>query len=301
MLVIGTVDRERRPSQSPLTANFGLWQKEAIDVHLFEENWIHTKEKFGMRDALPLRIYYDLNEVRSAWNATTAELGQWLCEGILRAHIWLPLSSFYEIERQTRGEQIIQTRFLCHREGYFQLLDYDCRKLLHDGRVFVREFADTRPGRVFALPECVPSKAVELDQLVILQEEKQRFEKAFDLGQLRDLEGLPEMRTQSHANSDFNPVSISGKFRKVRFSGKAYSFGIIQASVLFILYQAAEEGTPWVSGKQVLAKAGSLSFSISNLFKRKSGWRNLITSDGLGNYRLDPDFFIELEGRTGFG
>ncbi len=249
-----------------------------------------------MRKTLPLRIYFDLDEIQSAWRVTGAELGQWLCQGILRAHIWLPLSSLYEIEQETRGAQIISTRSLCHREGYFQLLTHDCWKLIHDGRVFVREFADTIPGRVFALPECVPSKAVTIDQLVILHEERERFEKAFDLRKLQKLEGTPNSPACAIANSDSKPPAITRTLRNVRYKGREYSFGVIQAAVLGHLHQAALSGSPWVNGKQLLAKAGSLSFSVSNLFKRKADWRKLISSDGLGNYRLNADFLVELEG-----
>lgn len=236
-----------------------------------------------MGQTLPLRIFYPLSEIGASWGVARSELYQWLNEGILNAHLWFPLSSFYQIEEEIQGNRIIQTRTLCHREGYLRILSHDYRRLTHEGKTFLREFGSPHDEERYALPETVPSLLVQLDQLVILSEERLRFEDTYQLsGPSAANQG--DFRTTSKI-----PPTLS-RFRKVTFQGEDYTFGTIQATLLGLLFETAKRGNPWMNGKQLLARAGSLSFSVSNLFKRKPGWRNLIQSDGLGNYQINPAF-----------
>jgi hypothetical protein len=243
-----------------------------------------------MRKTLPLRIFYPLSEMESLWRVAPADLHQWLEHGFLKAHFWIPMSSLYEIEEEVNGNQIIQTRVLCHREGYLKIFPHDCQRLFLEGQTLLREFGGDSPGKRYGLPDNVPSLPVRLENLVILTEERIRFEESYQIPQ------IPPGNTKSISNQPFPPEHhrsrpIEPIFRKVRYQGKLHTFGTLQATIIGILYQAAQEGRPWINGKQLLAEAGSLSFSVSNLFKRKPVWRSFITSDSLGNYRIDQDFF----------
>jgi hypothetical protein len=56
-----------------------------------------------------------------------------------------------------------------------------------------------------------------------------------------------------------------------------------------VLHAAAEAGQPWQNGKALLTTAGSRSLKMVDVFKSKPEWRELIQSDGRGNYRLRFD------------
>jgi hypothetical protein len=260
-----------------------LWQKRLFGIKVELASDL-SEGAHGMENTLPLRIFYHLSEIEATWGVARSELHQWLQQGALRAHVWLPLSSLYQIEEEIQGSRIIQTKTLCHRGGYLQILAHDCQRLIHEGKTFVREFGCHREEQRFAFPETVPSMAVQLENLVILSEERLRFEEVYQLS---------SQSWRDRTDSTNKPPLL--RFRKITFHGQEYTFGTIQASVLGILFESARNGDSWMNGKQLLAKAGSLSFSVSNLFKRKPGWRTFINSDGLGNYRLDPSLLETLK------
>ena len=243
-----------------------------------------------MRKTLPLRIFHPLPEIESIWGIPSVDLHQWLQHGFLKAHLWIPMSSLYEIDEEVNGKQVIQTKTLCHREGYLNVFPHDCRRLALEGHSLLREFRGDSASKRFCLPEGVPGFPAQLDHLVILSEERHRFESSYQLPE------ATQDKAQASANQAFpaghyRPRSAEPIFRKIKYQGKLHTFGTLQATIIGILYQAAKEGGPWINGKQLLAEAGSLSFSVSNLFKRKPVWRSFITSDSLGNYRIDQDFF----------
>ena len=78
-------------------------------------------------------------------------------------------------------------------------------------------------------------------------------------------------------------------YREVRSRGFCFQFGAIQADVVRVLHAAAEAGQPWQNGKALLTAAGSRSLKMVDVFKSKPEWRELIQSDGRGNYRLRFD------------
>lgn len=77
--------------------------------------------------------------------------------------------------------------------------------------------------------------------------------------------------------------------REVRIRGFCFQLGAIQAEVVRVLHAAAEAGQPWQNGKSILTAAGSRSLKMVDVFKSKPEWRELIQSDGRGNYRLRFD------------
>ena len=56
--------------------------------------------------------------------------------------------------------------------------------------------------------------------------------------------------------------------------------------IIALLHHAARDGTPWQSGKDILAKAGLRCLRVQDVFKSHPGWRELIEWDGRGAYRL---------------
>ncbi len=71
------------------------------------------------------------------------------------------------------------------------------------------------------------------------------------------------------------------------WNGKEYTFGIMQANVIKLLWQARESGDPWRYGKVLLAQTGSSSDRIRSLFSHNPYWRALIISDKKGKYKLN--------------
>jgi len=75
-------------------------------------------------------------------------------------------------------------------------------------------------------------------------------------------------------------------YQHLVIGGRNISFGPYQAKVVAALDEASDTPNPWRSGKELLQAAGSDSRNIGELFRSKSGWRDLIESDGRGYYRL---------------
>jgi hypothetical protein len=90
--------------------------------------------------------------------------------------------------------------------------------------------------------------------------------------------------------------AIDPTYRIVRINDRDYRFGETQARVLRLLSEAAYKGEPWQNGKHLLRLAGSQSFSLSNLFKRHSVWRELVLSNKRGFYRLNERFLCQTAG-----
>lgn len=242
---------------------------------------------------LPERVFYSLNDIEKLWHADPSDLKQWLMHGQLKAHIWLPMMSVYEIREETEGARIIITKQLQHWEGYTPLYPHHCRKIFKSGTVYLREFLCAEENSKLALPDTAESLRFCIDDLVILNEERRRFE---DLHHIKETSvcnvkiiGRVGKTQPVIKKMDYDPT-----FKKVVFNGQKHNFGDIQADIIRQLYEAALDGKPWQNGKQLLAKAGSQSFTLSNIFKRNPLWRHLIISDGRGSYRLDEGFVSSI-------
>ena len=70
---------------------------------------------------LPERVFYSLSDIQTAWQISSSDIRQWLMHGQIRANVWLPLMSVYEIKEQAEGNRIILTKELRHWEGYTPL------------------------------------------------------------------------------------------------------------------------------------------------------------------------------------
>jgi len=241
---------------------------------------------------LPGRVFYSLQEMESLWNVNSSNINQWLVHGDLHASVWLPLTVIYEISEQLEGNRIIQTRELLYKEGYMQVCHYDCRSLFRYGKVELRAFCNEYGERSYVLPDEGLSFFVQASELVILEEERMRFE--------RDYRGLAsELKTPSELRNFRFEGTFDRSFKTVHYEGQEYLFGDIQAAVLRKLYEIADTESPWMHGKQLLAYAGSTSLRMVNNFKRIRIWRTLITSDGRGRYRLSEGFLASINGRDG--
>ena len=80
---------------------------------------------------------------------------------------------------------------------------------------------------------------------------------------------------------------LSDDFTCFMWHGKEYKFGELQAKVIKRLWQAREDGHPWVYGKRILRDIGSTSYRIRDIFNHNKYWHRIIQSDKTGKYKLN--------------
>ncbi len=80
---------------------------------------------------------------------------------------------------------------------------------------------------------------------------------------------------------------LSEDFTCFLWRGREYKFGEMQAKIIKMLWQARENGSPWLYGKRMLTEIGSKSNKLQNIFNRNQQWHNIIVSDHKGKYRLN--------------
>lgn len=80
---------------------------------------------------------------------------------------------------------------------------------------------------------------------------------------------------------------LSDDFTCFIWHGREYQFGEQQAKVIKRLWQAREDGTPWIYGKRILRDIDSNADRIKDLFSHNKYWRRIIKSDQNGKYKLN--------------
>ena len=237
-----------------------------------------------MQKRLPNRLFYALADLKDCWQISRTELKQWLTNGDLKAQVWLPLMSAYKIKLVMDGAAMKQAPKLCHWEGYISLSRHSCMRLFKSGEIRVREFNCSENQDRYCLPETADDIIISIDDLVILADERQRFEDDHDMtGHCTYLRPVTDNGCEGSGNIYTDP-----DFKIVRVEGAEHRLGDIQANILRQLYESAKDGRPWQNGKKLLQQAGSQSYNLSNIFKHKPIWKKLVLSDGRGSYRVHP-------------
>ncbi len=232
--------------------------------------------------------FYGLSELGDDWRVCSAKIRKWLVSGKLHSSLWLPLMSVYSLKECLEGKDLSVQRELRHYEGFIPLSRHQCQRLYRNGELTMRGFQSCCGRERFQLPDSSDDIRASVDDLLVLLDERQRFEREIDLSSANG----------SDMGLSNEPELLDSDFRNILVDGESYTFGVIQASILHQLYQASVRGKGWLVGKRVLHDVGSESFSLSNVFKHKPVWRRLIESDGRGRYRLRPD---ALGGEAGIG
>lgn len=241
----------------------------------------------------PERIFYTVSELANIWQVNTADIQQWLSHGYIKGHVWLPLISVYEMEAQVIGTKVTYCQNMRHWEGYTSICPDQCRQLFRSECIHLRAFECSEDGSYLYLPESAEGVCLKQDDLVILDKERKAFEIRRNIR--KNVYANVTIIGQAGAKNWVNVTKHSDmSFKKVTFNGQEYTFGTIQAGILRLLYDAATTDQPWQNGKQLLNKVGSQSFSIANVFKRNTIWRQLIISDGRGMYRMSDALLSTL-------
>lgn len=241
-----------------------------------------NERKMKVKVHLPVKAFYSLDDVKKRWRLETSDIQQFLTDGILRAHYWLPVMSVERLDRKIQGGRIVTARALQHWEGYMPIERRHFWRLFKSGQTSVYSF--TVDDVCYQMPDGVDAIVVEINDVTILSAECRRFEEEHDL-----CAAVACRLNGSDVMADaplFDP-----SFRKITFGGCEYRFGRKQAGALRLLYEGALRGEPWQNGKQILRQVESDSYSLSNLFKRKKKaiWNSLVESTIGGEFRMRKD------------
>ena len=78
-------------------------------------------------------------------------------------------------------------------------------------------------------------------------------------------------------------------YAHVKIRGIEFVLNPLQAGIVRMLHNASLSGDRWISGEALRAELGFTHAKLSGVFRYKPDWRELIASDGRGNYRLKID------------
>jgi hypothetical protein len=220
------------------------------------------------------KAYFTLPEILKRWLITEDDLIYLAENDLLRLSIRvfglaLEFGDYEEIEGG-RAFRIPTERRLFN--GLVDLHAGDVFHLFRSGEAHLSEFR--APGSDYAcLWEAAAPLYVVIGDLLMRRIERDRYEiqSGFSAG------GQVEERT----------FIVNHDCSEVRCGGHRFRLGPIQAAVVQALYRAAQAGQPWQNGKTILSEARSRSLRMSDVFKSKDNWRDLIRSDRRGNYRLN--------------
>lgn len=233
------------------------------------------------------RNEYTLPEIKERWKASWSELRNWLYSGDLVAHVWLPVMSAYKTNHRIEGGRILSIQELSHWEGHIPISRHFHHRLFKFGKVSIRDFTCPDTHELYSIPGSVEDVIINFEDLVIFNEDRNRHEAKLRKGgePIR-----PERPTASNDALRSRNGCMDANCKIVQCQDQTYHFGDMQAAIIRLLREAALSGEPWQSGKRLLQKVGSQSYSLSNVFKKHPIWRELIVSDRRGSYRLHHEW-----------
>ncbi|MGO4917368.1 hypothetical protein [Pseudogemmobacter sp. W21_MBD1_M6] len=163
------------------------------------------------------------------------------------------------------------------RRFFSGVVDLHARDVFHlfrSGEAHLSEFRalDANYAAIWGLAE---PHYVVIGDLLMRRDERDRYEvkKGFSVG----------------GHMEEQAFIASRDYSEVRCNGHRFQLGPIQAAVVRALHRGAQAGKPWQNGKNILSEARSKSLRMSDVFKSKGNWRDLILSDRRGNYRINID------------
>ncbi|MDX1950290.1 MAG: hypothetical protein SFT90_07335 [Rickettsiales bacterium] len=231
--------------------------------------------------AFPPQIFYTIDEVATEWNVPSSTITKAILSSNLLCHFWLDKVVVYHFTEEDEGNTSRVSKNLKSINGYMPMYEEDCRILFKQKQIALRRFRGNNCNEYYWLPQRAVDVFVQPDDLVILREEKERFE------ELHELKPKKSKLVSSLNIDSKNSFEFSADFREVKINGEYFGLGEMQANIVKYLYEASKTDLPWVNGKKLLQNVNSNSFVMRDVFKSHSNWKNLILSDGKGRYRLN--------------
>lgn len=225
---------------------------------------------------IPTKKYERLYVLQKQWKVSREDMFYAIEDAMLRVYVWLPLR-YMEIGMIRERQFIYQNHE--HIEGFVGVRAEDCHIIFSKGRARLRRFHSmAQPDQMMRLSDEPPQPTISVryNDLVVLQKDREQFEKAWELECEANLAEETE-DTFSHASD----------YRHVMLGGQEYRFGDNQARIVEMLHDASQSRNPWVHGKTLIYESGSQAARLRDVFKHQREWRNLIRSDDRGYYRLN--------------
>jgi hypothetical protein len=159
------------------------------------------------------------------------------------------------------------------------VLQQDLWPLIQNRVGTITRFKPPEPNGYEVLAEGVEPIKVTLSQLLVLREERDRFETEYDL-KVTSVSPFATDQGFEH-NADYSEVSLRGR---------RFVLGPLQASIVRELHMASISLEPWVKHESLLEDCRSRSKRLVDVFKSQEHWRDLIHLDRKGYCRLNlPD------------
>ncbi len=130
---------------------------------------------------LPELEYHKIRPLHEEWNISQDRMFYFIENGLLRACIWLPLR-YMERGIIQDGKFLFET--YKHKEGFVALRPEDCWLVFSIGRTKLKIFKSIHEEQValrIAYEPPQPEISVKIGDILILQEDKEKFENAYDL------------------------------------------------------------------------------------------------------------------------
>lgn len=222
------------------------------------------------------KSYFALSEVLARWSIAEEDLIYLAENDELRLSIrvfGLPLEfGDYEVPEGERPFRVPTDQMFF--SGVVDLHACDVFHLFRSGEAHLTEFRALHSDYA-SLWGSVEPLYVVIGDLLMRRDERDRYEIKSGFA--------------SGAQIEDRTFITSRDYSEVRCNGQRFQLGPIQAAVVQALHRSALAGQPWQNGKTILSEARSKSLRMSDVFKSKGNWRDLIRSDRRGNYRLNAE------------
>lgn len=229
--------------------------------------------------AFPTKDYNKLEGLQKIWGVSQEDMFYTVENALLRTCVWLPLRY---MERGIMKDKKFIYEAHEPKEGFVGVRPEDCRRICSTGRAKLNIFNSIcDDGYILRLAYEPPQPAiyVRISDLVVLQEDRKKFEESYDIAESNVMD--------LHPDKNEPRFIVSKDYRYIKLDGIEYHFGDVQARVIAQLHDAAQSHTQWVHSKTLLYESGSNAVCLRDLFKSNKNWVDVILSNKRGYYRLN--------------
>jgi len=229
---------------------------------------------------LPEKVYDRLHSLCQRWELPQEDIYYSVENNLLRVCVWIPLR--YLERGVIKNHKFIYERHE-HREGFIGVRPEDFHRICSTGcaklRIFRSVVEEAHILRMAYEPP-QPAISVRLNDLVVLQQDRIKFEKAYDICPQKS-------NAAAQPIAMCNDFSASADYHTIRINGEEFHLGDVQARIIEQLHDALQSRTQWVHGKSLIYGANSKAIRLRDVFKSKRDWSKIIASNGRGYYRLN--------------
>ena len=221
-----------------------------------------------------IKSHFTLEEVISEWQIPDADLVYLVQTGTLRlaVQVFTTLVDVGEFDQTADGNWHRIPHSRLRHSGLLDLKRKDAYQILRKGSAGIIHFHKDHPGYCDLHDQSEPMIFHKSD-LLVTRERKDHISSLLKNG-------------ASHIapKASFREAD---DYKLVTLNEAEFMLGPIQARIVKNLHEDFMSGKEWSNGKKLLTTAQSSSMRMLDVFKSQNRWRELIVSDGRGNYRLN--------------